>query len=453
MQYTIPLIYLTTFLFLFGETLQPAPRIKIYEDVICRKHYGSTAIVYHNCKISPVQQELVLLIGLERFSIIIPSLLAIPFAALADKFGHAFILSIALFGLFLEEFWPLIICWFPNIFSIRLIWLHFVFSFIGGGMTVIVTLLHVIVADHVPANIRTTVFFRMRAAGVGASVLGYAAAGASMKLNVWLPWWIGLLSILLAMFTSMMLPNTTAQGPPKSDSDAVENWREWLSSSLQFLKRVYALLMGNKQIRVILVLVFLCQLGFDSIPLMMAVYVSKRFHWDFSNASFLNSLDMGVELITLLIFLPLVESFLLGRGFSNFSRINYIAQGSVAALAVGALCLGFAPVVGLAIVGIIVMALGTGQDSTLRSMATDMVDASGLSIVYSAITMLRAIGGSISGPIYAGLYDVGMRNSGVWLGLPFMTAGLLFTVAFLLLILLKDESGYEAIRDQEDEDN
>lgn len=320
-------------------------------------------------------------------------------------------------------------------------------------MTVIVTLLHVIVADHVPANIRTTVFFRMRAAGVGASVLGYAAAGASMKLNVWLPWWIGLLSILLAMFTSMMLPNTTAQGPPKSDSDAVENWREWLSSSLQFLKRVYALLMGNKQIRVILVLVFLCQLGFDSIPLMMAVYVSKRFHWDFSNASFLNSLDMGVELITLLIFLPLVESFLLGRGFSNFSRINYIAQGSVAALAVGALCLGFAPVVGLAIVGIIVMALGTGQDSTLRSMATDMVDASGLSIVYSAITMLRAIGGSISGPIYAGLYDVGMRNSGVWLGLPFMTAGLLFTVAFLLLILLKDESGYEAIRDQEDEDN
>lgn len=103
--------------------------------------------------------------------------------------------------------------------------------------------------------------------------------------------------------------------------------------------------------------------------------------------------------------------------------------------------------------GIIVMALGTGQDSTLRSMATDLVDASGLSIVYSAITMLRAIGGSISGPIYAGLYDVGIRNGGVWLGLPFMAAGLLFAVAFSLLILLKDESGYEAIGYQEDEDD
>lgn len=60
---------------------------------------------------------------------------------------------------------------------------------------------------------------------------------------------------------------------------------------------------------------------------------------------------MGVELIILLLFLPLVESFLLRRSFSNFSRINYIAQGSVAALAVGALCLGFAPHIGLAIVG------------------------------------------------------------------------------------------------------
>ena len=96
------------------------------------------------------------------------------------------------------------------------------------------------------------------------------------------------------------------------------------------------------------------------------------------------------------------------------------------------------------------MALGTGQDSVLRSMATDMVDPSGVSIVYSAITMLRAIGGSISGPIYAGLYSAGMGAGNKWMGLPFVVAGLLFAVACLLLLTLRDESGYEALSDREE---
>ncbi|KAF2625539.1 MFS general substrate transporter [Macroventuria anomochaeta] len=438
-NYTIPLVYLASFLFLFGETLQPAPRIAIYESIVCHQHYRSSGP--HDCKIAPVQQELAFLGGLERLSIIIPSILAIPFAALADRYGHSIILAIAVFGVFLEDGWPFLVCWFPDVFPIRLIWLHFIFSCVGGGFTVVVTLLHVIIADVVSAEERTRMFFRARAAGVAASILGYAASGFMMKVSTFLPWGVGLGCLVLGTITSGLIPKMTVQDHSTSrDADkSVESWS--VASSMKALKNVAKLLVGNKQVLAMLILVFFCQLGYDSVPSMLAIYISKRFGWDFSDASFLSSLEMSIEFVALVVILPALTSGLPSafRKLSTFAKDKAFAQGSLVALAIGTLCLGFAPVVAIAIIGIVVLALGTGQDSLTRSMATDMVHVSDLSTMYSAITMLRAIGGSISGPIYAWLYTAALKHKGEnWLGLPYLVAGSLFVVALGLLMALRD---------------
>jgi MFS family permease len=164
---------------------------------------------------------------------------------------------------------------------------------------------------------------------------------------------------------------------------------------------------------------------------------------------------MGMELLPLLLLLPLALHFLSRLGLSPFSKDAYIAKASVALLFVGAVTIGLAPHAYVAILGIAIIALGTGQDSALRSMTTDMVDPSGVSIVYSAITMLRGIGASVSGPIYAGLYSVGLRYGGVWLGLPFLAAGVFFAGGLALLLCLKDAqggTGHESGEDQEDEE-
>jgi hypothetical protein len=84
-----------------------------------------------------------------------------------------------------------------------------------------------------------------------------------------------------------------------------------------------------------------------------------------------------------------------------------------------------------------------------------MVPARDVSILYSAITMLRAIGGSISGPIYAWLYTVGLgKKQKVWLGLPYIVAGALFLIALGLLACLSvpERDGYEAINDPEEDE-
>lgn len=281
-KHTIPLVYLTSFLFLFGETLQPAPRLSIYESIICQQHYGAPGV--HDCKIAPVQQELAFLGGIERLSVIIPSILAIPFAALADRYGHSFILAVAVFGVLLEDAWPFLVCWLPSTFPIRLIWLHFVFSCVGGGFTVVVTLLHVIIADVVSAEERTRMFFRARAAGVGASILGYAASGVLMRKSDFLPWAVGLASLLLGVVTAALIPRTMVESSKLADGDdTTKGWS--VRSSFEALKRIISLLVGDKQVLAMLLLVFMCQLGFDSVPLMLAIYISKRFGWSFSDVS------------------------------------------------------------------------------------------------------------------------------------------------------------------------
>lgn len=162
---------------------------------------------------------------------------------------------------------------------------------------------------------------------------------------------------------------------------------------------------------------------------------------------------MSIELVTLVVVLPALTSHLP----SSFQKLPTLvkdkafAQGSLAALTVGTFCLGFAPVVAIAIVGIVILALGTGQDSLTRSMATDMVNVSDLSTLYSAITMLRAIGGSISGPIYAWLYTAALKNQGeAWLGLPYLVAGSLFVVALGLTMVLRDPEKEVLGDDEED---
>ena len=150
----------------------------------------------------------------------------------------------------------------------------------------VVTLLHVIIADVVTAEERTKTFFRGRAAGVAASILGYAASGFMMRVNYFLPWSVGLVCLVLGTITSSLIPRVTVEDHTGDLSDADKPTEGWsVASSVMAFGNIVELLVGNKQVLAILTLVFFCQLGYDSVPLMLAIYVSKRFGWEFSDVS------------------------------------------------------------------------------------------------------------------------------------------------------------------------
>lgn len=149
---------------------------------------------------------------------------------------------------------------------------------------------------------------------------------------------------------------------------------------------------------------------------------------------------MLVELLALVILLPLFAANLpyLFQTRSRFQKDQYLARWSIVALGLGCLILGLAPKIYIAIAGILVLALGSGQDSLLRSMSTDLGSESEISSVYTAVTMLRAVGGSLSGPFYAGIYSVGLKLG--WPSLPFILAGLFFTVGFVICSMVTDNT-------------
>jgi hypothetical protein len=62
---------------------------------------------------------------------------------------------------------------------------------------------------------------------------------------------------------------------------------------------------------------------------------------------------MGVEFFALIVVLPMLTKHVPHqvRGLRLFKKEKLLAQGSIAALAVGTLCLGIAPAVSIAIAG------------------------------------------------------------------------------------------------------
>jgi hypothetical protein len=110
-----------------------------------------------------------------------------------------------------------------------------------------------------------------------------------MKTSLFLPWAIGLATTLLGTLTAAMIPKTVVHENSKSGDEAEGSWG--VKSSLEAVRSVAALLLGNIHVLAMLGLVFVCQLGFDSVPTMLTIYISKRFGWTFSDVS----LDMCMK--------------------------------------------------------------------------------------------------------------------------------------------------------------
>ncbi|CAG8955462.1 hypothetical protein HYFRA_00010328 [Hymenoscyphus fraxineus] len=122
---------------------------------------------------------------------------------------------------------------------------------------------------------------------------------------------------------------------------------------------------------------------------------------------------------------------------SPYAKDRFIALACSLTLMIGALGLGIAPVIGLAIPSFVCLSMGSGIIDILRSLLTYTIAAEDISVVYSAMTILIVLGSSIAGPVYTGTFALGLRLGSPWEGLPFMVAGGLFVLSFVILFFVK----------------
>ncbi|KAL3421494.1 ATP synthase F0 [Phlyctema vagabunda] len=481
----ILLIATITLIFDIAGYASYAPQLEIFEKIICREYYAHEAQATkggsiidprdYDCKIAPIQAELAILNGWKDGLDTIPGkfidsnlqsqslftainqatgiLLALPFGALADRIGRKPVFLLGIFGCLLSDAYIKVICWISPVLPIRSIWFSSVFYLIGGGAQTGAALMYVMVADICPPDKRATAFSQLQAAALISEVVATPVSAALMSVDPWLPFLIGFGLTITGALLALLIPETlvikqkarstiptgqvnevaaSSSEPTAPHSLVGSVWKE-----LKILGHSAAGLWKDLNVILILVVFFVSYLGRQSVTLILQ-YASKRYHWTIAEASYLMSLRGSVNLLVLLVLLPAISVFLESRhSFSTARKDKILTQASLCLLCVGLLVIAFAFRPALIFLGLIIFALGSAIVVTARSLIADLVEKERLGTVFSAIGVATSAGMLVAGPLLANAYRWGLYLGTFWMGLPFLTASVLYIIALISVSFTK----------------
>ncbi|KAK2034013.1 MFS general substrate transporter [Colletotrichum zoysiae] len=176
----------------------------------------------------------------------------------------------------------------------------------------------------------------------------------------------------------------------------------------------------------------------------MNIFASKRYGVSLSQTGYLSSLYGLAVLVTIIAILPGISKLLTSprapkplRFTDNSERDLFLARMSSVALLLGTLGLAASPSIGAFIGGLAVLALGTGWGSYVRSICAVYVDAAHRTRLFSIISVVEMVGNVYSQPILAGLFSLGMRLKGPWIGLPYIGVAGFCLIGLGLLLLVR----------------
>jgi MFS family permease len=105
-----------------GDYLIQAPRLRLYESIICNEYYQTHninlpqnvpfqgPIPEGHCKLNEIQDELAMIQGWQlAFDSISSILLAVPYGWVADKYGRKLVITVALGGCIMAYVWTLLV--------------------------------------------------------------------------------------------------------------------------------------------------------------------------------------------------------------------------------------------------------------------------------------------------------------------------------------------------------
>ncbi|KAG9240674.1 major facilitator superfamily domain-containing protein [Calycina marina] len=441
-----------------GEDLFTAPRIRLFESIACINYYSrhnpslldpDGSVPERFCKVDPVQSKVASVLGWQLFFDSIPAiLLPVPYGYIADTYGRKWVLVTALTGYALT--WASTL-FFVGVLQLPLeyVWLSSLFSLVGGGGATGTTLLTTMVADVVPPEFRSTVFFYRFCTDQVADVFVPPIASYLMSKDVWIPLVLAVLFGGLAAIIALALPETlpiAVLGPPNHIDDATNDsaridqnkhsikWKDKIKrgrESFNFVTRDLAVL-------TLVSTFFISKIGRQANNVLFQ-YASKKYNWTLAQAGLLISLRASVNITLFAVILPFIMNFTLS-GLSPPLRDLWIGKASVVLLVLGTSILFLSQTVFLMIIGLIVFILGMGFVPIVRSLVTYLVEchhASDIGRLYALISVMEGLGSLVAGPGMAWAFRLGMSMGEWWLGLPFGFATLLFLAVSIVVFSIR----------------
>ncbi|KAK7952812.1 major facilitator superfamily transporter [Apiospora aurea] len=437
------------------------PQIQLLETAVCREFLEGAevagllddngSILESSCKGKEVQSTVAYIIAVgAALESVIGFVGAIPWSTVADRIGRKPVFVLALTGITADNLIWLAMIWLQLNFHIPswTVWFASAGLVIGGGNAMLTSVVLSTITDAAPEEIRASLFMRVHAAALSASLLAPSLASALMgAFGPWIPMLLGVSLLGLSASAAGFVPDTKRYSEHSSASTRASSDGPFRISSA-----THALTQATKALRSFLpfvgrpssaCLLIAVLLSYSLIPAttqLLVQYLSIRYFIGLNETGYVQTVYGLAQLAQLFLGLPLLARLVRARAGvgSDAQRDLYLARFSFCVAIPGALLMGAAANLGFFIVGLLVLALGAGSSSYQRSLLSGFFDAEYHSRLFSLVAMVDMVGSVYSGPMLAGLFTSGMElGGGGFLGLPYYALASLMAVCLALMFFVR----------------
>ncbi|POR35467.1 COP9 signalosome complex subunit 2 [Tolypocladium paradoxum] len=420
------------------------PTQQIMEDIICRDRYPDHALRVPGvedarCKSYDVQKTLAMVRSWSiSAEMVVPLVVQVPYGIVADKYGRRTVLFLSLFGYVLRTAWIMIVLFFPNVFSIWAVLYGSIAYLVGGGGQMTSAMVWTILADAVPVAERTAVFYQLHALTLILAVLVNPLAALLLSIDPWIAMWLGFGILVVGTLSSLLVPETlrlrqmadsrrrrsVGGGVDDDGDDFVVRAKRGKMQQAWFavkndMSHIWRFVFASKSIMMLVVaygLFFTLRLNFS---LNMLQYMTKRFSWKWSTATYVSTVSNITSVVALLVILPIASSILVKRlGYDALKRDLLLSRASVALVVLGSFMLAFAAAPWLFVSSLIITSLGAGFSTLCRALLNAVVEPHTVATLNTTISTMETLTGLLGAPALGWLLSRGLDLGGPWLGLP-----------------------------------
>ncbi|GAB0133676.1 hypothetical protein EsDP_00002076 [Epichloe bromicola] len=375
-----------------GTSLHNAAIYFVEYDINCRNHQpNSTATFPWLCDSDKVNAEFSTIEHWKgHLGLLVALLTAVPYGLAADRFSRRNLLALCTGGILISMAGEIIVCLFPKIFSLRLVWLATLFMFIGGGPLIFSALVFAIASDvssHAQRN-RVTVFFFIDALTTIATSLSQPLYTGLTNNNPWLAIYIGLATTCICTILVLFLPATRD-----------------VASLARLARREDAHIDDSDN------------------------FVSRLYSHGTSAAGLVGIVKLWSNLAVVTLVLPITSQILTRLHYNPLQRDLWLARGIVMAVVAGLLITGFSNGRAMVIIGTVLLSPDSAFIPVARSLLVLFNGEQHTGVLFTLVVVMQSLSLLIGLPFLEWLFKVGSHWGAAWYGLPFVVLAVLTAVA------------------------
>lgn len=255
--------------------------------------------------------------------------------------------------------------------------------------------------------------------------IGIGCFGIGVPLALLIPETLG--------YQQLVKPHEERSDDGESASTPRTQTKSFLQQCYKPLVESTAYFLHDKRVILLIATFVPVMLTMTNVPLLLQ-YASARYGMTFASVTMLLTVRAGVTIVMFLFVQSWVFNLLSTAGVTGQKRDLLLARGSASLMLVGWAAIGFSSNAILFTASLMIVTIGNGFPVFLRSFLTGLVEPNRVAELYTIIGVVDTLGLMLGGPLLAWLFQRGMQLGGTFVGLPFVTLGLIYAVVASFLL-------------------